>query len=75
MWGEWEYMKEGYESKINDPWDWVTHFENAVARYTGANMQSLVIQTPMQLDYFFTTLDLIKNPIQLRYQITHMYLL
>ena len=36
MWGEWEHMKQGYEDKVNDPWDWVTHFENAVARYTGA---------------------------------------
>ena len=23
------------EYKINDPWDWVTHFENEVAEYTG----------------------------------------
>ena len=36
MWGDWEHMKQGYEDKVNDPWDWVTHFENAVARYTGA---------------------------------------
>jgi len=36
MWGDWEHMKQSYEDKVNDPWDWVTHFENAVARYTGA---------------------------------------
>jgi hypothetical protein len=36
MWGKWEDVKSEYESKVNDPWDWVTHFENAVARYTGA---------------------------------------
>lgn len=23
------------EYKVNDPWDWVTHFENEVAEYTG----------------------------------------
>ena len=23
------------EYEINDPWDWVTHFENEVADYTG----------------------------------------
>ena len=36
MWGKWEDVKSEYEAKVNDPWDWVTHFENAVARYTGA---------------------------------------
>ena len=36
MWGHWEDVKSEYEAKVNDPWDWVTHFENAVARYTGA---------------------------------------
>ena len=36
MWGHWKDVESEYESKVNDPWDWVTHFENAVARYTGA---------------------------------------
>lgn len=36
MWGDWEHMKQSYEDKVQDPWDWVTHFENAIARYTGA---------------------------------------
>ena len=36
MWGRWKDVKSEYESKVNDPWDWVTHFENAVARYAGA---------------------------------------
>ena len=36
MWGHWEDVKSDYEAKVNDPWDWVTHFENAIARYTGA---------------------------------------
>ena len=36
MWGHWEDVKSEYEAKVNDPWDWVTHLENAVARYTGA---------------------------------------
>lgn len=36
MWGHWKDVESEYESKVKDPWDWVTHFENAVARYTGA---------------------------------------
>ena len=36
MWGHWEDIKSDYEEKVNDPWDWVTHFENAIARYAGA---------------------------------------
>lgn len=36
MWGYWEDVKSDYEEKVNDPWDWVTHFENAIARYAGA---------------------------------------
>ena len=36
MWGRWKDIKSDYEEKINDPWDWVTHFENAIARYAGA---------------------------------------
>ena len=29
MWGYWEDVKSDYERKVKDPWDWVTHFENA----------------------------------------------
>ena len=36
MWGYWKDIKSDYESKLTDPWDWVTHFENAIARYAGA---------------------------------------
>ena len=36
MWGYWKDIKSDYESKVKDPWDWVTHFENAIARYAGS---------------------------------------
>ena len=42
--------------QINDPWDWVTHFEDEIAKYTGYRYGiAHVIQIPTQLDCVYTT--------------------
>ena len=40
---------------INDPWDWVTHFETAIANYTGAKYAIACDSTLMLLGFCFIT--------------------
>ena len=40
---------------IQDPWDWVTVFEDTVSKYCGYKYGVIeLIQTQMQSDYYYT---------------------
>ena len=69
MWGNWEDVKKSYEKRVSDPWDWVTHFENIMAKYTNAKYaiacDSNSNAIKLMLEYEFTRNDNIGNEISI----------
>ena len=69
MWGNWEDVKKSYEKRVSDPWDWVTHFENIMAKYAGSKYaiacDSNSNAIKLMLEYEFTRNDHIGNEISI----------